>query len=468
LRRRQFLIGTAAVAAAASLARWRGAKAAESDIVSFPKDFVWGASTSAYQIEGAVTIDGRGPSIWDVFSHTPGKVLNGDTGDVACDHYNRYREDVGLLADAGFKAYRFSIAWPRVIPAGTGATNRAGLDFYDRLVDALLARGVQPWACLYHWDLPQPMEARGGWLGRDVVPAFADYAQVVAKRLGDRVKHWAMLNEPNVHAIFGYGVGEMAPGLRGRDNVLAAIHHQNLAQGTAMAALRAQRPDLRLGTVLSLQPSLAASDRPEDRRAAEMWDAVWNTSCLDPLLRGAYPDLLAADYARLIKPGDLEAIHRPIDFLGVNYYSPMYQRADPGGLFGTGWGATPPGLGLTAMKWPIEPHGLYDQLIRLKDGYGNPEVYISENGAAFDDQVDAGGRIDDTARIEFLRRHLETARRAVADGARLKGFFVWSLLDNFEWANGYGKRFGVVRVDYTTLQRTPKESYHWLARQMRT
>ncbi|MGE5540528.1 MAG: GH1 family beta-glucosidase [Gemmatimonas sp.] len=435
-------------------------------MIPFPDDFVWGASTSAYQIEGAVAADGRGPSIWDVFSHTPGKVIGGDTGDVACDHYNRYGEDVDLLAAAGFRAYRFSIAWPRVFPDGTGRVNAAGLDFYDRLVDALLARGVEPWACLYHWDLPQALQARGGWLGRDVVPAYAEYAEVAVKRLGDRVKRWITFNEPNVHALFGYGLGEMAPGLRGRGNVLAAIHHQNLAHGTAVAALRAARGDLRIGTVLSLQPSLAATDRPEDRRAAEMWDAVWNTSCLDPLFRGAYPDLLASEYAPLVRPGDLETIPRPIDFLGVNYYSPMYQRADAGGLFGTGWGATPPGIGLTAMKWPIQPHGLYDQLIRLRDGYGNPEVYVTESGAAFDDRVDSAGQVEDAARIAFLRDHLHWASRAVADGARLKGYFVWSLLDNFEWANGYSKRFGIVRVDYATQRRTPKASYHWLARQM--
>jgi beta-glucosidase len=470
MRRRQFLIGSAGLATATSLARLARAAtlpARREATIPFPKGFVWGASTSAYQIEGAVTADGRAPSIWDVFSHTPGKVQNGDTGDIACDHYHRYREDVDLLAEAGFGAYRFSIAWPRVVPTGTGPVNPAGLDFYERLVDALLARGVAPWACLYHWDLPQALEERGGWLSRDTAAAFADYGHAVARRLGDRVTQWAMLNEPNVHAIFGYGMGEMAPGKRGRANVLAALHHQNLAQGLGIAALRAQRRDLKLGTVLSLQPSLAASDRPEDRRAAEIWDAVWNTSCLDPLLRGAYPDLLAADYAPLVRPGDLAAIRQPIDFLGINYYSPMHQQADPGGLFGTGWGALPPGVPLTAMKWPIEPHGLYDQLIRLRDGYGNPDVYITENGAAFDDRPGPDGEVDDTARIDFLRQHLEAARRAIADGAHLKGYFVWSLLDNFEWANGYSKRFGVVRVDYASLKRTPKTSYHWLARQMK-
>jgi beta-glucosidase len=469
MRRRQFLIGSAATAITVPLARWgRSVAAAENaKPVSFPRDFVWGASTSAYQIEGATAADGRGPSIWDAFSHIPGKIVNGDTGDQACDHYHRYSEDVDLLAEGGFRAYRFSVAWPRIIPAGTGRVNPAGLDFYDRLTDALLARNIEPWACLYHWDLPQALEARGGWLNRDTAQAFADYGRIVAERLSDRIKRWAMLNEPNVHALFGYGLGTMAPGRRGRGNVLAAIHHQNLAQGMAIQVLRAAQSDLRLGTVLSLQPSLASSNSREDLRAAEMWDAVWNTSCLDPLLRGAYPDVLVQEYAPLVQPGDLATIRQAIDFLGINYYSPMHLRADPGGLFGTGWGPLPAGTRLTASNWPIEPHGLYDQLIRLRDGYGNPDVYITENGAAFDDRIGRDGIIDDTARIDFIRQHLRAAHRAVADGVRLKGYFAWSLLDNFEWADGYTKRFGVVRVDFKTFKRTPKASYSWLARQMR-
>ncbi len=467
--RRRFLKGSAAAAwLAATSRRGRAVELAEDgEPIAFPSGFRWGASTSAYQIEGAVKEDGRGPSIWDVFCRVPGKIVNGDTGDVACDHYHRYREDVGLLDAAGFRAYRFSTAWPRILPAGTGAVNGPGLDFYDRLVDALLEKKIEPWLCLYHWDLPQALQERGGWLVRDIAEWFADYARIAASRLGDRVKHWAMFNEPNVHAIFGHGFGQMAPGITGRQNVIAAIHHQTLAQGKAIAALRAEHGDLALGTVLSVQPCLPSSDRPDDRQAAILWDAVWNRACLDPLMRGQYPDALAADYAPLVKPGDLEVAKQPIDFLGINYYAPMHQRADANGLFGTNWGPAPQGVSYTGMGWPIEPEGLYTQLMELREAYGNPVVYVTENGAAFEDKPGPDGVVEDKERVDFIRAHLLAARRAIADGANLKGYFVWSLLDNFEWSFGYSERFGVIRVDYPTQQRVPKASYRWLAAQIK-
>jgi len=438
------------------------AQAAGAAEASFPADFVWGASTSSYQIEGAVDADGRGKSIWDVFCHTPGRIKNGDTGDVACDHYHRFREDVELLARGGFSAYRFSTAWPRILPAGSGAIEPRGLDFYDRLVDTLLANHVTPWLCLYHWDLPQALQEQGGWHNRAMCEKFAGYARVVAKRLGDRVKHWATFNEPNVHALFGHGIGSHAPGLTGLPNMLAAIHHQNLAHGRAVEALRAERSGLRIGTVINQQPARPSSARDEDRRAAEKFDAMWNGACLDPLLKGRYPELIASDMAPFVAEGDLAAMHRPLDFLGVNYYAPMYIADAPHSLFGAWFGAVPGGTRFTAIGWPIDAGGLTEELIGLHQRYGDLELYIAENGACFDDAAAADGSVRDDERIAYLRDHLAAARRALDAGVKLRGYFVWSLLDNFEWAEGYSRRFGVVRVDFKTLKRMPKASYRWL------
>ncbi len=322
---------------------------------AFPADFVWGASTSSYQIEGAVDVDGRGKSIWDIFCHTPGRVKGGDTGDIACDHYHRWPEDVEWLQRGGFSAYRFSTAWPRIMPAGAGAVEPRGLDFYDRLVDGLLARGVAPWLCLYHWDLPQALQEQGGWLHRDIADKFADYARVVAKRLGDRVRHWAMFNEANVHALFGHGMGNHAPGLTGLPNMLAAIHHQNLAQGRALQALRAEHSALRLGTVINVQPARPSSDRAEDRRAAERFDAFWNGAVLDPLFKGVYPAAIAADFAPLVAAGDLQTMRQPIDFFGLNYYAPMYVAEAPQSLFGASFGAVPAGDALYRLRLADRP-----------------------------------------------------------------------------------------------------------------
>jgi len=441
--------------------------AAMADEIMFPADFVWGASTSAYQIEGGVDADGRGKSIWDVYCHTPGKIKDGDTGDVACDHYHRWREDVDLLAHGGFGAYRFSTSWPRILPAGAGAVEPRGLDFYDRLVDGLLARGITPWLCLYHWDLPQALQEQGGWVNRDIADKFAAYALVVAQRLADRVKHWAMFNEANVHALLGYGDGSHAPGVRGLANALAAIHHQNLAQGRALAALRSAHPGLRLGTVISLQPALPSSDSLEDRHAAERFGAFWNGAFLDPLLEGIYPEPIAAEFSALAAAGDLAAMRQPIDFLGVNYYSRMYIRNAPESLLGTTWGAVPGGLRFTDMGWPITPDGLYEQLTSLQRRYGDLALYITENGACFTDHVAADGSVNDTERVAYLRDHLAAARRALAAGVKLRGYFVWSLLDNFEWTEGYARRFGVVRVDFASQKRTPKASFAFLADMIR-
>jgi beta-glucosidase len=463
LSRRQMLAALGPFALGGALYP-RGARAQEPP---FPDDFVWGASTSNYQIEGAVEADGRGKSIWDVFSHAPGRIKGDDTGDVACDHYHRWIEDIELLARGGFSAYRFSTGWSRIMPDGAGAIEPRGLDFYERLVDGLIARNVTPWLCLYHWDLPQALQDKGGWLNRDTAEKFADYAHVVAKRLGDRVKHWVTFNEPNIHAIFGHGVGEHAPGTKGLASMLAAMHHQNLAHGRAVVALRAERPDFRIGTVLSLQPVRPSSDSEADRRAAERFDALWNGSGLDPVLLGAYPASIAGEYGPVVVEGDLAAIHQPLDFLGVNYYSPMYVAAIPESLFGAWFGAVPPGTPLTAMGWPIDANGLSDELTHLGQRAGDLDLYITENGACFDDTVSADGTIRDDARVAYLRDHIAAARRAIAAGVKLRGYFVWSLLDNFEWAEGYRRRFGVIHVDFSTQKRTPKSSFTYLAGIMR-
>jgi beta-glucosidase len=453
LSRRRLLATAAAVAALPRLGL------AAPRATSFPKSFLWGASTSAAQIEGASDL--RGPSIWDSFAARPGAIADGSTPAVTCDHYHRWREDVALMHATGFNAYRFSIAWPRVLPEGTGRVDAAGLDFYDRLVDGLLAAGIRPLACLYHWDLPQALQDRGGWMSRAMAPWFADYATIAAHRLGDRVPDWFTLNEPSVSAIFGHGLGEHAPGLNGgRAATLAALHHQNLAQGLALRALRAERPRARLGTVLSLQPIVPALDSPEDAGAVVRWDAVWNRVALDGLLRGAVPDTLAAEMAPLIQPGDLETLRYPIDVLGLNYYSRLTIRHEPGRLFDCGWGA-PKAERFTAMGWPVQPDGLLEVLSELKQLYGNPPVIITENGAAYDDKVEAGG-VHDGDRIAYLRDHLRVCLRALEQGCNLQGYLAWSLLDNWEWAFGTTKRFGLVRVDFPTGGRTTKDSLHWL------
>ncbi|KAA0570461.1 GH1 family beta-glucosidase [Azospirillum sp. Sh1] len=442
-------------------------QAADARPLSFPPDFRWGASTASYQIEGAVNADGRGPCVWDTFT-AQGRIMDGSSAAVACDHYHRYPEDIALMKAAGFDSYRFSIAWPRILPTGTGAVETRGLDFYDRLVDGLLEAGITPMACLYHWDLPQPLEDAGGWQGREIVGPFADYARIVTARLADRVKTWMMLNEPNVVAIFGYGVGEHAPGHKlGEQGILRALHHQNLAQAAALRAIAAEHSGLTLGTVLNLQPAVPDSDRPEDVAAAARWDAVWNRVTLDGLMRGQIPALLADQMAEFVLPGDEEAIRYPIDLLGINYYSRMTMKHEEGRPFNVGWGEAQCRR-WTGMAWPVQPEGLYDLLTEFRTDYGNPAVFIAENGCAYDDVVTPDGQIHDAERVLFYREHLESVAKALADGCNVKGYLCWSLLDNFEWAFGLSKRFGIVRVDYDTLERTPKDSYRFLAEVVRT
>lgn len=428
----------------------------------FPVGFRWGASTSSYQIEGAVAEDGRGESMWDVFCHTPGKVANGETGDVACDHYHRYPEDIALMRGAGFDVYRFSVAWPRILPGGTGAVNPKGLEFYDRLTDALLEAGIEPWPCLYHWDLPQALQERGGWENRDIADWFADYAAIVAERLGDRARHWIMLNEPQVTAHRGFAYAMYAPGFADRGKFFAATHHQNLAQGRALARLRGINPGWRLGTVFNLSVPVPATDDPRDSEAVALYDAMWNRNFLDPLLRGAYPEACLPDLRPLVRAGDLAAIRQPVDFLGLNYYCRSFCRWDDAHPLKVARAPAPPERPRTCLDWEILPEGLGQMLARLRDEYGNPEVYITENGAAFH-EPETGGPVADDNRIAFLDGYLDAARLAIENGSKLRGYMVWSIIDNFEWAWGFAPRFGLVHVDYDTLKRTPKKSYDWFA-----
>jgi beta-glucosidase len=427
----------------------------------FPGDFAWGVSTSAAQIEGAAKIDGRGQSIWDVFAKQPGRIADGGTPEIACDHYHRWAEDIGLMKGLGIGAYRFSIAWPRVMPDGIGAQNEKGWAFYDRLVDGLLEAGIKPMASLYHWDLPQALQERGGWLSRDSAAWLSEYALAAVKRLGDRIDTWFILNEASIHAIFGHGTGEHAPGVAGGNlGVLQALHHQNLAQGAALRALRQQRGNLILGTVLSLQPVVPETERQEDHDAAIRWDAVWNRLALDGLMRGTVPDVLVPALGKVVQPDDLDLVKAPIDLLGMNYYSRCTVRHEPGRLFDTGWGR-PHADHFTAYGWPVEPQGLKEMLLQLKTLYGNPPVLITENGAAYADDPSAGV-VEDNERITFLRDHLLTLREAIEEGCNVKGYMAWSLLDNFEWQMGYKMRFGLVFVDFVNGEkRLPKASYGW-------
>ncbi|MFL6127717.1 MAG: GH1 family beta-glucosidase [Mycobacteriales bacterium] len=436
------------------------------DGLRFPPGFVFGTATAAYQIEGAVAEDGRGPSIWDTFSHRPGAVRTGDTGDVACDSYHRYAEDVRLLAGLGVHAYRFSVSWSRVQPTGAGPVNRAGLDHYDRLLDALLAAGVAPVATLYHWDLPQARQDAGGWLSRDTADRFGEYAAHVAAALGDRMRMWITLNEPAVVTWNGHVEGSHAPGLRLGEGAFPVAHHLLLAHGRAVPALRAASPGVPVGITNNYGPCHPASGSAADAVAARVQDALHNRLYTDPVLLARYPDQLAALAERtadtVVADGDLAAISAPIDLLGVNYYFPERVRADPAAVFGTApveW----PGAPRTAFDWPVVPDGMRQTLVDLKDRYGTalPPVYVTENGAAYDDVVGPAGTVHDPHRVSYLDAHLRAVRQAIDAGVAVRGYFCWSLLDNFEWAEGFSKRFGLVHVDFGTLRRTPKTSYGW-------
>ena len=425
-----------------------------------PCDFLWGVASSAYQIEGAVRADGRGVSIWDTFAALPGAIANGDSGETACDFYHRYRDDIDLMRRLGVDVFRFSIAWPRVLPAGRGTVNAAGLDFYDRLVDELLAAGIQPFVTLFHWDLPQALEDAGGWPERATAYAFADYAEVVARRLGDRVRLWTTHNEPYCSSWLGYVTGEFAPGRADLAAGAAAAHHVLLSHGLAAAAIRRECATPEIGIVLDSWPQHPATDDPRDDAAARSADGIRNRLFFDPVLLGRYPDDVLETLGAAgppVRDGDLNTIAAPLDFLGINNYSRNVVRAGPDGRPVV---VLPDGP-LTDMGWEIRPQGLYEVLMRLHRDYGAPRLIVTESGAAFPDLRRADGTIDDADRIAYLEAYLGAALNAIADGAQVRGYFVWSLLDNFEWSEGYAKRFGLVHVDYTTLERTPKSSFFW-------
>ena len=450
----------------------------------FPESFTFGSATAAYQVEGAATADGRTPSIWDTFSHTPGAVWNGDTGDTACDHYHRLDDDLDLMAELGLQAYRFSIAWPRIVPAPGEGVNQAGVDFYSRLVDGLLARGIRPVATLYHWDLPQYLEDGGGWTARATTDAFADYASVMGTALGDRVHTWTTLNEPWCSAYLGYGQGGHAPGRHEPASALAAVHHLNLAHGRAIEALRATStgdPDYSV----TLNFHVLRGEGAGADEAVRRIDALANRAFTSPLLRGEYPEDLLSDTASVsdwhfVRDGDLATINQPLDVLGVNYYSTatvrLWDGSSPrqqhdghkGAAGGTAWPGSDTAVEFveqpgphTAMGWNIAPEGLEELLVSLSEQFPDQPLMITENGAAFEDEVAEDGSVPDAERTDYLRRHLTAAHRARERGVDLRGYFVWSLLDNFEWGYGYAKRFGIVRVDFDTLERTVKDSGHW-------
>ncbi|MEU6171527.1 GH1 family beta-glucosidase [Streptantibioticus parmotrematis] len=430
------------------------------DLTAFPAGFQWGAATSAYQIEGAHDEDGRAPSIWDTFCRVPGAIDRGDTGDVACDHYHRWPQDIALLKELGITAYRFSIAWPRVLPQGTGAVNRAGLDFYDRLVDGLLEAGITPYATLYHWDLPQALQDRGGWPHRETAEHLGEYAGVVGRALGDRVREWATLNEPLCSAWIGHLEGRMAPGLRDVTAAVRASYHLHLGHARAVAALRAEVPGARIGIVNNLSPCEPATDREADRAAAVRADGHTNRWWLDPLHGRGYPqdmvDLYGVELP--IQAGDLEAIAAPLDWLGLNYYFRHVVADDPTGPPPRARQVYLPGVPRTGMDWEVRPDGLERMLLRMTREYGARRILITENGSAYPDTVGPEGQVADPERAAYLDAHVAACARAVRKGVPLDGYFAWSLLDNFEWAYGYDKRFGLVHVDYATQARTVKGS----------
>jgi len=438
-------------------------------MLTFPKNFLWGTATSAFQVEGAVHEDGRGESIWDRFAHTPGKILNGDNADVACDHYHRYADDVRLMKDLGYNAYRFSIAWPRIFPEGRGQVNEKGLDFYSRLVDALLENHIAPNATLYHWDLPIALD----WESRDTAEAFAAYADVVTRRLGDRIKTWATFNEPFCSSLVGYGFGGFAPGKTDPYLGLKTAHHQLLAHGLAMPIIHANAQNAEAGIVINLAPAEPLTASQADYEAYRFFDGLFNRWFLEPIFGRRYPADMLESYVKLgrlpssepdfIQSGDFQTIAAPLDFIGLNYYERSVLQAIPGKEMQLGefspWKASQNPR--TDLDWEVYPDGLFTMLLDVYHHYRPSKIYITENGAAYTDASSADGRINDQRRIDYLNGHLRAAHRAIQLGVPLAGYYVWSLMDNFEWTNGYAKTFGLVDINYATQKRTPRASAYW-------
>jgi beta-glucosidase len=432
---------------------------APTTIATFPERFVWGVATSAFQIEGAADSDGKGPSIWDDFCKQPGAIADASDGVLACDHYHRWQDDLDLIASLGVDAYRFSVSWPRVRPGGAGAWNEKGLDFYERLVDGLLARGIKPYLTLNHWDLPSELQAKGGWTDRDTVHRFVEYAQGIDQRMGDRLATITTHNEPWVMAVLGYEQGIFAPGIKSRAAAAQASHHLLLSHGLALQALRAQASKARLGIVLNLSPVQSATDTEADCAQATLEDGKLLRWYMDPLFKGSYPEDVLAHLgtdAPQVQAGDMQAITTPMDFMGVNYYSRAVISAQGP------WDTKQSGLSLTEMGWEVYPEGLTELLVRMHTDYAVPPLYVTENGGAFKDTV-VDGQVHDADRTDYIARHIDAVAHAMSQGVRMEGYMVWSLLDNFEWASGYAKRFGIVHVDYETQKRTPKDSALWYA-----
>jgi len=424
--------------------------------------FTWGVSTSSYQIEGAASEGGRGPSIWDTFSRIPGAVANGDTGDVACDHYHRYEEDLDLMKWLGVDAYHFSNAWPRVLPNATGALNKVGLDFYDRLIDGALARGIEPWPTLYHWDLPQAAQDRGGWNNRECAHWFAEYAHLMAERFGDRIKNWVTINEPFCSAWLGHLYGVMAPGIKDLQTAINASHHLLLGHGLAVQALREVSSSFKIGITLNFTPAITLGETAEDALAVKLADGFDNRWFADPVFKGSYPsDIIEAFGKEVpIHPGDMSAISAPLDFLGLNYYFRQTVAYDPSVKPLPYRQVRAPNVERTGMDWEVHAETFTELLLRINNDYAPREFFITENGSAWDDHV-IDGKVDDVNRVSYLERHLDAMFKAKDLGVPINGYFAWSLMDNFEWAYGYAKRFGLIYVDYETQKRIPKSSAYY-------
>ena len=425
----------------------------------FPEKFIWGVSTSSYQIEGSIDVDGRGKTIWDTFCEVPGNIIDQSSGAVACDHLKRFKEDIALMVELGVDAYRFSTAWSRIQPKGFGAVNQEGINFYKRLIDVLLEKNIEPWLCLNHWDIPQSIEDLGGWRNRENVSRFVEYAEIIAKHLGDKVQNIITHNEPNIVALLGHGWGTHAPGIQDAKAVIATTHHLNLAHGLAVSAIRKIVPEIKIGTVISMQPIV---DWDKDQKCSSRLDTLFNRAFIDPLFLGSYPELLIEEISPFVKKGDMEFIKQPLDFFGLNHYTTMRVRSLPETALGLEIVKPPPEIKQTVKGWEINPKMLYQQLLELKERYGNPPIYVTENGCASPDELDSRDKVLDSDRIEYFRDYLLAARRAIEDGVNLKGYFAWTLLDNFEWNCGFTERFGLVYVDFKTQRRIPKESYYFL------
>ena len=434
--------------------------------INFPKNFLWGAATASYQIEGAVKADGKGESIWDRFTHTPGKIKNNENGDIAVDHYNRYKEDIKLMADIKMSGYRFSLAWTRILPEGKGQINNKGLDFYSKLIDELLKNNIKPLMTLYHWDLPQKIQDIGGWSNRDTATIFADYAGIISKKLGDKVNFISTFNEPAVFTIHGLVDGYMAPGIADMEHFNSAVHHVNLAHGKAIQNMRSINNSLELGCVLNLSPCIPCSDKKEDIEGTKIYDMYWNRIFLDPMYKGNYPENFSKNIEKYNKEGDIKVINQKNDYIGLNHYQHTRVKSDPNyllsarGAFGNEKPFNLEDVELTFMNWEIVPEAYYNQIMEVKNNYNDPVIYLTENGCAYPDIIE-NGKINDFKRVEFYKKYLSAVKKSIDHGANVRGYMTWTLMDNFEWALGFEKRFGLIHVDFESLKRTPKESYYF-------